>query len=228
MRPPYLLGLSNGQMVLCKSIIEQAAGEVTVEQGYGASAVSRPFWFVEFKKVMILLHQGLSYSDIRTKTLEDNLFDVSKEYRAKEMFNATSRRAKVLDAEGIALFCRSDLAGMKLLELVAILQTDRLLGEFIHEVYSEKVRVGDLELRDADFNSFFKRKQDQDEGMAAWKDYTLKKLRNSYVNYLCESGLLSREGDVRRITPPLMSEELKTYLRCHGMGYHIADFEGVR
>ena len=199
-----------------------------MEQAYSAGAVSRPFWYVEFKKVVTLLYQGLTFDDIRMKVLDDNIFNISKEYRAKEIFNAVSRRAKVLDAEGIALFCRSDLAGMKLLELIAILQTDRLLGEFIHEVYSEKVRVGDLELRDADFNSFFKRKQDQDEGMAAWKDYTLKKLRNSYVNYLCESGLLSREGDVRRITPPLMSEELKTYLRGHGMGYHIADFEGVR
>ena len=146
MRPPYLLGLSNGQMVLCKSIIEQAAGEVTVEQGYGASAVSRPFWFVEFKKVMALLHQGLSYSDIRAKALEDNLFDISKEYRAKEMFNATSRRAKVLDAEGIALFCRSDLAGMKLLELVAILQTDGSSASLFTRSIVKKSRLVSIQM----------------------------------------------------------------------------------
>ena len=47
-----------------------------MEQVYSASAVSRPFWYVEFKKVMSLLNRGMSYEEIRTKALEDNLFDV--------------------------------------------------------------------------------------------------------------------------------------------------------
>lgn len=152
---------------------------LTMEQVYSASAVSRPFWYVEFKKVMSLLNRGMSYEEIRTKVLEENLFDVAKEYRAKEIYGAVARRAKVLDQQGVALFCNSDMATMKLIEFIAVMQTDRLLAEFMHEVYREKVIVGDFELRDADFNTFFKRKQDQDEGMAGWKDYTLKKLRNS-------------------------------------------------
>lgn len=43
-----------------------------MEQVYSASAVSRPFWYVEFKKVMSLLNRGMSYEEIRTKALEDN------------------------------------------------------------------------------------------------------------------------------------------------------------
>ena len=53
-----------------------------MEQLYSASAVSRPFWYVEFKKVMSLLDRGMSYEEIRAKVLEENLFDVAKEYRA--------------------------------------------------------------------------------------------------------------------------------------------------
>ena len=129
-----------------------------MEQVYSAGAVSRPFWYVEFKKVMNLLNQGLDYDEIRAKVLKDNIFDVAKEYRAKEIFSAVVRRTKVLDAEGIALFCNSDMATMKLMEFITIMQTDRLLAEFMHEVYREKIVVGDFDLRDADFNTFFKRK----------------------------------------------------------------------
>lgn len=199
-----------------------------MDQIYSAGAVSRPFWYVEFKKVMNLLNQGYSYDDIRKKVLEDNIFDVAKEYRAKEIYNGVTRRTKVLDAKGIALFCNSDMATMKLIEFITIMQTDRLLAEFMHEVYREKVIVGDLELRDADFNTFFKRKQDQDEGMTAWKDYTLKKLRNSYINYLVESGLVSRVDNKKSITPPLLGEELKTYLKSSDMSSCISIFTGVR
>ena len=199
-----------------------------MEQVYSASAVSRPFWYVEFKKVMSLLNRGMSYEEIRTKVLEENLFDVTKEYRAKEIYGAVARRAKVLDQQGVALFCNSDMATMKLIEFIAIMQTDRLLAEFMHEVYREKVIVADFELRDADFNTFFKRKQDQDEGMAGWKDYTLKKLRNSYINYLSEGGLVSRSEDTKMLTPPLLTEELKVYLQQAGLGACISIFTGVR
>lgn len=199
-----------------------------MERIYSAGAVSKPFWYVEFKKIMNLLNQGMSYEEIRTKVLEENLFDVAKEYRAKEIYGAVTRRARVLDEQGIALFCNSDMTTMKLMVLIAIMQTDRLLAEFMHEVYREKVMVGDFELRDADFNAFFKRKQDQDEGMAGWKDYTLKKLRNSYLNYLVEGGLISRNGDTKTLTPPLLTEELKAYLRQTGLGACISIFTGVR
>lgn len=101
-----------------------------MEQVYSASAVSRPFWYVEFKKVMSLLNRGMSYEEIRTKALEDNLFDVAKEYRAKEIYGAVTRRAKTLDGQGVALFCNSDMATMKLIAFIAIMQTDRLLAEF--------------------------------------------------------------------------------------------------
>lgn len=199
-----------------------------MEQIYSASAVSRPFWYVEFKKVMTLLNKGLSYEEIRTKVLEDNIFDVAKEYRAKEIYGAVARRAKMLDAQGIEMFCNSDMGTMKLIAFIAIMQTDRLLAEFMHEVYSEKVMVGDLDLRDADFNTFFKRKQDQDEGVAGWKDYTLKKLRNSYINYLSEAGLVSRANGARTLTPPLLTEELKAYLKHSDLGSYISVFTGVR
>lgn len=197
-----------------------------MEQVYSAGAVSRPFWYVEFKKVMNLLNQGLDYDEIRAKVLKDNIFDVAKEYRAKEIFSAVARRTKVLDAEGIALFCNSDMATMKLMEFITIMQTDRLLAEFMHEVYREKIVVGDFDLRDADFNTFFKRKQDQDEGMAGWKDYTLKKLRNSYVNYLAEGGLISRVNDIGTLTPPLLTEELKAYLERSDMSSYISVLRG--
>lgn len=199
-----------------------------MEQLYSASAVSRPFWYVEFKKVMSLLGRGMSYEEIRAKVLEENLFDVAKEYRAKEIYGAVARRAKALDGQGVALFCNSDMATMKLIALIAIMQTDRLLAEFMNEVYREKIMMGDFELRDADFNTFFKRKQDQDEGMAGWKDDTLKKLRNSYINYLSEGGLVFRSGNTKTLTPPLLTEELKAYLQQAGLGAYISVFTGVR
>ena len=76
-----------------------------MEQVYSASAVSRPFWYVEFKKVMTLLNKGLSYEEIRAKVLEDNIFDVAKEYRAKEIYGAKKVSLGVFENNESAYHC---------------------------------------------------------------------------------------------------------------------------
>ena len=54
---------------------------------YSAGMVSKPFMFIEFKKIMMLLDRGLDYDEIKRVSLEENLFGVPKIYRAKEIYN---------------------------------------------------------------------------------------------------------------------------------------------
>lgn len=179
---------------------------------YSAGMVSKPFLFVEFKKVIKLLHEGNSFADIKKLSLEKNIFGVSKEYRAKEIYNCVSHRAKTFDADMIALFCLSDLATTKAMTLIAVLKTDRLFFEFLYEVYLEKIQLGIRVLEDSDISIFFKNKQMQDENVSSWKDYTLIKLRNSYINYLRDAGLLTISSGKKKITPPILDAALEKYL----------------
>jgi len=179
---------------------------------YSAGMVSKPFWYVEFKKVMKLLQSGSTFDDIKRLSLEQNIFGVSKEYRAKEIYNCVSGRARIFDSEMIDLFCKSDLATTKIIALIAVIETDRLFFEFLYEVYREKIMLGNWVLEDSDISIFFKNKQMQDKNVASWKDYTLKKLSNSYVNYLTDAGLLSINSGKKKITPPLLDVTLEKYL----------------
>lgn len=179
---------------------------------YSAGMVSKPFWYVEFKTIIELLARGYSYDEIKHKTVEENLFGVPKKYRAQEIYNGISRRAKSFDAETIDLFCKTDLTSKKALALIAVLKTDRLFFEFLYEVYREKIRLGLPYIESADLNTFFGNKQAQSEIVASWKEYTIKKLKNSYVNYLADSGLSLREGGSYKITPPVLDTAVREYL----------------
>lgn len=194
---------------------------------YSAGMVSKPFWYNEFKKVIKLLQEGHSFDEIKKKSLEENLFGVSKEYRAKEIFNCVSLRAKVFDEEMIALFCASDLATSKVMALIVVLKTDKLFYEFVYDVYREKVMLGVRELEDSDISIFFKNKQSQDENVASWKDYTLKKLRNSYINYLRDAGLISTSLGKKEITPPILNNALVRCLQAHNEERLIKALTGV-
>ena len=194
---------------------------------YSAGMVSKPFWFAEFKKVIKLLHDGYSFGDIKKMNLEENLFGVAKEYRGKEIYNCVSARAKVFTDEMISLFCTSDVSTQKIMALTSVLKTDKLFYEFMYEVYREKVMIGILELEDSDISIFFKNKQSQDETVAAWKDYTLKKLRNSYINYLKDAGLISGDTAKREITPPILDIALERYLQSQNEHHIIQALTGV-
>lgn len=197
------------------------------KNGYSAGMVSKPFWYIEFKKTIKLLQEGKSFDNIKKLSIEQNIFSVSKEYRAKEIYNCVSGRAKVFDNEMIDLFCKSDIATTKIMALITVIKTDRLFFEFLYEVYREKILLGIRVLENSDFSIFFKNKQMQDETVASWKDYTLKKLSNSYINYLTDAGLLSTSSGRMEITPPILDVVLERYLVATKQSQIVKAITGV-
>ena len=105
---------------------------------YSAGLISQSFWFVEMKKVIKLIDDGKSEEEIKKMCIDENLFGAAKEYRAKRIYGYIWNRAKRLDKTLIDLFCTSDLATQKVINLIAILRSDRLFFEFMFEVYREK------------------------------------------------------------------------------------------
>ena len=109
---------------------------------YSAGLMSQSFWFLEFKKAVKMRQEGMTYDDIKKKCVEENLFGAAKEYRALSMAGYIITRVKAMDDTLVDLFCTSDLATQKLINLVTILRTDRLFFEFVYETYREKVILG--------------------------------------------------------------------------------------
>ena len=125
---------------------------------YSAGLVSQSFWFVEIKKIIKLINDGMTEEEIKKLCINENLFGVMKEYRAKRIYGYIWNRTKRLDKAMVELFCTSDLATQKVINLIAILRSDRLFFEFMFEVYREKNILGIPIIEDADVNIFFKNK----------------------------------------------------------------------
>ena len=175
--------------------------------------MSQSFWFLEFKKVVGLRKDGLTYEKIKKKCVEENLFGAAKEYRALRMAGYIITRVKAMDDMLVELFFTSDLLTQKLINFIMILKTDRLFFEFIYEVYREKVILGTGMMDEADVNIFFTRKEAQEELIADWKDSTKRHLRSCYLNFMTDANLLTVTGKVRKITPPILDIALERYLQ---------------
>lgn len=179
---------------------------------YTSILKARPFLYLELKKAISLKIQGFNEQDIKTKSLEENIFSVNTETRKKEIAATVINRIQVLDDFMLDKIINGSLQTSKQLTIYSILKTDRLFFEFMKEVYREKILLKDYHIDDKDFNIFFRRKAEQSEKIASWKDYTYYKLKQVYKRILSEAGFIKNTKNEVIIIPQIIEEEVKNHL----------------
>lgn len=193
---------------------------------YSAGCVSRPIWFLEFKKYIKLLEEGKAEETIKQLAIEENVFSAASPLRGKQLYNTLTRRIKKLPEAFRKLFVTSDLNTQKLITIFVLMESDQLFFRFIFEIYREKLILGVEELKDSDFNIFFKNKQAESDIVAGWKDYTIKKLKQCYTAYLAETGLIKVEDGRRLIQRPMIDKGLEDLLIQYEKQYILKALTG--
>ena len=194
---------------------------------YSAGLTSKLFWLQEARKTASYIADGLSKSEIRAIVWEENIYQVRAEYRAYEVLNGTYRRVSLLPTDVLKAFLSCDIETAKVLNLISILMDSRLFFEFMHEVYDEKLRIGESEITDRDLNVFFADKAMQSEVVAGWTDTAVKKLKQCFCRMMYEAGLLessAKPRTIRRIHIDYRTEEL---LKRNGLEAYLNAVKGV-
>lgn len=179
-------------------------------QAYRTSLTGASFLFYEFKKVVSLTEQGLSITEIKEKVLTDNLFQYRLKSSLKRSLPSVLRRVNALDDILRKIVLTESLESGKIINLYAIMKTDRIFFEFMNEVIREKLETGNYLLEKKDLNLYFTSKAEQDAGVASWSDQTVHKLKQVFVKILLESGILKNKK-TGELTHLLMDEQLKKH-----------------
>ena len=188
-----------------------------VRKEYSAGGVKRQFWFLEFKKSAILRNQGMSWEELRTRSREENLFAAASPARAEMTMNTVEDRMRTLPDSFLPMFVYGDPGTQRLFCLLGCMGNDTLFFEFVYEVIREKIQLNVNVFSDADIRLFFKEKQAQDEKVAEWTDYTLKRLGSYYKNLLYEAGLTDHGKAERRYARPIIDRELEYWMKDNGL-----------
>lgn len=199
-----------------------------LKKEYSAGMVKTSFWFLEFRKIVLLLNSGKSIEDIKKLINSENIFSAPTLARAVQIFNTVSGRVRSLSESFYPLFEISDLTSQKIIVLIAIMQTDSLFFDFVYEVFREKLIIGTNKLADSDIRIFFNDKQLQCEKVANWTDYTLKRLGVCYKTLLMEAGVTDRASGERKILKPILDKRLEDCLNANRMSLFINALSGVR
>ena len=195
---------------------------------YGAGIMSESPWFLEFKKLVLLYHSGLTPEEVKRRCIEENVFGMQTERRVISTFGYLNRRYQQMDSTLTDLFCDSDLATQKLINLIAVVSGDRLFFEFLNEVYREKRILGFDAIEVSDANAFFRDKSVESEELAAWKDTTVQKVRASFFSFMLDANLIQKDKRRFLLTPPIIDIALERYLQYNGKESLLKAITGVR
>lgn len=172
-----------------------------MELQYSASLTGAGFMLYEFKQVAKLKNEGYSDQDIRKKVIEENLFEHQKISSVKRGLPSIIRRVNTLNDELRDMVMTEPIETQKIINLLAIMKTDRLFFEFMNEVIKEKILANDYHFERKDVNLFFSIKIEEVDTIANWSDETIKKLKQVHQKILLETGLLSalKSGELNRL-----------------------------
>lgn len=196
-----------------------------MEEKYNAGLMSQSFWFVEFKKIVVLYKNGADYDEIKRQCIEENLFGAINPNREKRMCGYLLTRLRSMDDRLIDLFVNADVSTQKLINLITVMTTNRLFFEFVYEVYRNKLIVGDTSIDLKDGNIFFAQKETQNDDLASWKESTKKKLRSLFLNMLTEADLVRWADDKKQkriVNRVFITMELENYLKATNMSMYKA------
>jgi hypothetical protein len=188
---------------------------------YSAGLASTSFWFIESKKIAELILEGYSKKEILEMALTDNIFQVERETRIKQIVNGVYRRLNSFPEEILECFINVDVNSARVFVLISILKNDKLFFEFMHEVFREHILLGDLTLKTRDFDLFFDNKSYQSEIIDNWTDDTVARLKRGYRNMLSEAGVLDTSKKEKVITIPFIDLKLQQLLVDNDYGPYL-------
>ena len=162
---------------------------------YTAALTGNSFLFFETRIVASLLVRGFEREDILNKVRDENLFQYRTTKSVPQRLSAIYRRIGGLDPEILSRLANGTADEAKVIVLLGIARSDRLLMEFLIEVVYDKIRVWDAVLRNSDIDLFFESKAEASPKVAGWTEITLKKLRELYLNILVGTGLLNNRQE---------------------------------
>ncbi|MCH5461946.1 DUF1819 family protein [Lactobacillus sp. LC28-10] len=193
---------------------------------YSAGAVKYGFWFNEFDQLIRWVLDGTSDQSIKDQ-LQDGVF--LKQKSRQRSLNVTSRlltRIHSLTTELQKLYPDLDRDNQRLLVLISIMNTDRLIHDFMITCFKDAVVLGDERLQDYELDAFFTRMQATHESIAKWQDQTITRLKGTIRNYLRESGIVRSEGDDLVLRRPLLDPRLIDALVNASLQEYLVTFTG--
>lgn len=185
-------------------------------EDYSAKLTGEPFLYNETKILSNYLLEGISKENLKKRNLEENLIQHKKLGSVKRTTSPIFRRLDVMNCEMLDEFVHSDIETSKYILLYAIMKTDKLVRDFVFEVYKDKLLMKEKYIEKYDINNWYEEKLILSKTLKERTESTTAKLKQVIMKIMQDSGLVIKEKEKFKIIRPLLKEKYISLLDRNG------------
>lgn len=185
-------------------------------EDYSAKLTAEPFLYNETKIIAQYLLNGISPEELKRKNIEENLIKYKSPKSIVRVNSPIFRRLNVMDSEMLDEFVHTDIETSKYILLYTIMKTDRLVRDFIIEVYKDKLLMRKDYIEKFDIDNWYEEKCILSNTLRERTESTAAKLKQVIMKILQDSGLVIKEKNRFKIVRPLLKEKYISMLDKKG------------
>lgn len=183
---------------------------------YKGGLTREQFLFYEIRVVAKLICEGCSKDEATERIIQDNLFQFPTERMISSITKTCFDRLDTLNSTSlIESLAHANIEDAKLVNLYAMMRTNKIVWDFMVTVIGEKYRTQDLSFAQSDLNLFMMRLQEQNDDVASWSDSTIGKIKQVLRKSLIEAGYLDSVKSTT-LNPVLADYELIDGIKSNG------------
>lgn len=185
-------------------------------EDYSAKLTAEPFLYNETKIIAQYLLDGISPEELKRKNIEENLIKYKSPKSIVRVNSPIFRRLNVMDSEMLDEFVHTDIETSKYILLYTIMKTDRLVRDFVVEVYKDKLLMRKDYIEKFDIDNWYEEKCILSNTLRERTESTAAKLKQVIMKILQDSGLVIKEKNRFKIVRPLLKEKFISMLDKNG------------
>lgn len=164
-------------------------------EDYSAKLTGEPFLYNETKILAEYLLKGETPENLKKRNIEENLIMHKKTGSIKRTNSPIFRRLSGMDNELLYEFVNSDIQTSKMILLYSIMKTDKLVKDFIFEIYQNKLYMREDYIERFDIDNWFEEKKSKSKCLRERTEATIEKLKQVIMKILQDSNLVQKEKD---------------------------------
>ena len=162
-------------------------------EDYSAKLTAEPFLYNETKTIGRYLLDGENETELKKRNVEENLIKHKKIGSVKRVNSPMFRRLKVMDKDMLEEFVCSDIETSKYILLYAIMKTDKLVRDFVIEVYKDKLYMKKEYIEKFDVDNWYEEKCILSKILSERTESTSAKLKQVIMKIMQDSGLVIKK-----------------------------------
>lgn len=193
---------------------------------YTSALTGELFLFNETRILARYLIQGEDINALRKRNLSENLIMHKGAGSLKRSSAPIFRRLSMMSPTTLQVFTDGDIESARLILVITAAKSDRLIRDFLLNVYSDKIALKTNTINKSDIERYFESVFENEPSLRDRSESTKRNLKQKLMRIVAEAGLVKKQGQVFLVTRPNITNKLANQLVADGDSEYIKTLGG--